>query len=177
MTMTILSPMRQEAYDAFFKSTVTLNAQEHVAAGSWPAESAMERSRAEFESHFPQGLATPHCYFYEIRTAADAQTIGTLCFGVAERGGIRSAIVCHVEIYPQWRRQGHAFRAFQALEPIVTPLGVTNIGLHVFRHNAAAQGLYAKLGYKLFGLNMVKQLSHENYAREPARPTLSHALG
>ncbi len=137
----------------------------------------MERSRAEFETLFPQGLATPHCYFYEIKPAADGPTIGTICFGVTDQGGTRSAFVCQVEIYPEWRRLGHAFRAFQALEPIVAPLGVTNIGLHVFRHNAAAQGLYAKLGYNIFGLNMVKQLSHGNHAREAARPTLSHAPG
>lgn len=157
--MTILSPMRQEAYEAFFESSVSLNAQDNVASGNWPAEGAIERSRAELKAFLPQGFATPHCYLYEIKAVVDGPTIGTIWFGVIERGGTRSACVCHVEIYPEWRRQGYAFKAFQALEPIVTPLGITSIGLHVFRHNTAAQKLYAKLGYGVFGYNMVKQLS------------------
>jgi len=156
--MTILSPLPPSAWGAFLESAVRQNAQDAVASGQWRAGGALERSRAEFEGFFPQGLATPHCYFHQIKAAADGPAVGAMCYGLIERGGARSAFVCHLEIYPEWRRQGHAFRAFRELEALLAAQGVATVDLHVFRHNGAAQALYAKLGYAVTGLHMAKQL-------------------
>ena len=38
-------------------------------------------------------------------------------------------------------------------------LGVQRIGLHVFGHNTGAQALYARLGYGVTGLNLLKPLA------------------
>ena len=74
------------------------------------------------------------------------------------KNGVRGGYVYDLEVLPEFRRQGHAERAFAALEPIAEKLGLASIGLHVFAHNPGAQALYAKLGYKVTGLNMVKHL-------------------
>jgi ribosomal protein S18 acetylase RimI-like enzyme len=66
--------------------------------------------------------------------------------------------VYDLAVKPEYRRQGHARRAFQALESEVAALGLSRIGLHVFSHNTGAQALYASLGYHVTGHNMTKML-------------------
>jgi RimJ/RimL family protein N-acetyltransferase len=156
--MTILCPMRPEFYGPYLEASVAGYADDNVASGRWPREGALERSRADFEALLPQGLATPDNHLFEIKAAEDAATLGSIWFAVEQRHGIRGAFVYDVEIHPPWRRRGHAMRAFQALEPLVAALGLSSIGLHVFGHNLGAQALYAKLGYSVTGINMVKHL-------------------
>jgi ribosomal protein S18 acetylase RimI-like enzyme len=150
--------MRAEVYDAYFQAAVAGYAEDNVASSRWPREGALERSRADLESSLPQGLATPDNYLFEIKVTETGSAVGVLWFAVEERHGIRSAFVYDIEIKPECRRQGHAARAFQALEPLVAALGLSTIGLHVFGHNPGAQALYAKLGYAVTGLNMAKHL-------------------
>jgi ribosomal protein S18 acetylase RimI-like enzyme len=150
--------MPPEAYAAYLDAAVAGYAEDSVACGRWPPEGALERSRADFDSLLPAGLATPDNYLFEIKATETGPIVGALWFAVEERHGIRSAFVYDVEIKTEWRRRGHAMRAFQALEPLVTVLGLSSIGLHVFGHNPGAQALYAKLGYGVTGVNMVKRL-------------------
>ncbi len=150
--------MRPEAFDAYLSEAIEGYAVDNVAAGRWPREGAIERSRADFESSLPRGLATPDHYLYEIKAAEDGPIVGAIWFAVIARNGIRSAFVYDLEIKTEWRRQGHATRAIQALEPIVSALGLSSIGLHVFAQNAGAQALYAGLGYGVTGFNMTKRL-------------------
>jgi ribosomal protein S18 acetylase RimI-like enzyme len=156
--MTVLAPMRPAVFGAYLDHATAGYAQDNVAAGRWPQEGALERARADFEASLPQGLATPDNYLFEIRAGDAGPTVGSLWFAVEQRHGARCAFVYDVEIGAAWRRQGHALRAFQALESLVAELGIATIGLHVFAHNADAQALYAKLGYGVTGLNMAKHL-------------------
>jgi ribosomal protein S18 acetylase RimI-like enzyme len=154
--VTILVPMRPEIYDVYLAAAVAGYAEDNVASGRWSAEDALRRSRAEFGSLLPRGLATPDNHLYEIKAAAEGPTVGFIWFAVVERHGVRSAFVYDVEVHAEHRRQGHAMRAFAALEPLVGALGLSSIGLHVFGHNPGARALYEKLGYRVTGINMVK---------------------
>jgi ribosomal protein S18 acetylase RimI-like enzyme len=156
--MTVLVAMRPDVFDAYREAAIVGYAEDNIASGRWPRDGALEQSRANFESLLPQGLATPDNYLFEIKAADGGPTVGTLWFAVEERHGIRAAYVYDVEISAAHRRQGHATRAFDALESRVTALGLSSIGLHVFGHNPGAQALYAKLGYVVTGINMVKRL-------------------
>lgn len=156
--MTVLAPMRPEVYDAYREAAIAGYTEDNVASGRWPREGALERSRANFESLLPQGLATPDHYLFEILAAEAGPTVGFLWFAVEERYGIRSAYVYDLAIHAESRRRGHAKRAFEALEHLVSALGLSSIGLHVFGNNPGAQALYAKLGYRVTGLNMAKHL-------------------
>ena len=150
--------MRAEVFAAYLDSSVAGYARDNIDAGRWPIEGAMERSRADFDSLLPDGLATPDNYLFEIQDGAGGATVGYLWFAVIVKHGLRGAYVYDLEVHPDHRRQGHAKRAFQALEARVAALGLTSIGLHVFGHNPGAQSLYSQLGYTVTGINMIKQI-------------------
>ncbi len=156
--MTRLFPMRQEVFAEYLESSILNYAEESVASGRWPAEGAHERSAGGVYRLLPQGLATPKHHLFEIKTAEDGPTVGFLWWAEEDPHGVRRAYVYDIAIKKAYRRQGHARRAFQALESLATGLGLSSIGLHVFGHNAGAQSLYAQLGYAVTGLNMLKKL-------------------
>ena len=157
--MTVLAPMRPEVFADYVESSVAGYAEENVAAGRWPQDGALERSAAEFRELLPRGLATPDNHVFEIKASDDGPTVGFIWFATEDRHGRRGAYVYDVVVDAAHRRQGHARRAFLALEPIVAGLGLNSIGLHVFGHNTGAQALYAELGYVVTGLNMLKTLA------------------
>jgi ribosomal protein S18 acetylase RimI-like enzyme len=157
--MTVLVRMSEEAYGPYLENAISGYAQSNVESGRWPEEGALERSQANFESSLPQGLETPNNYLYEIKAAETGPTVGVIWFAVEERHGLLSAFVYDVEIKPGFRRLGHAKAAFEALELLVRELGLSSIGLHVFGHNPEAQALYNKLGYRVTGNNMIKDIS------------------
>lgn len=156
--MTVLAPMRAELYAAYLKSAIAGYALDKVAAGSWPEAGAVERSRAEFLEQLPDGLATPDNFLYEILAEDGGPTVGYLWLAVQARNGLRGAYVYDVVVLQAYRRQGHARRAFRALEARVAEIGLGSIGLHVFGHNPGAQALYRQLGYAVTGINMLKRL-------------------
>lgn len=156
--MTVLVPMSAQAYVPYLEAAVAGYAKDNVESGRWPEEGALARSQADFDSSLPQGLETPNNYLFEIKATEAGPAVGVLWFAVEEKHGLRSAFVYDVEIAPEFRRQGHAEAAFEALERLVRALGLSSIGLHVFGHNPAAQALYGKLGYGVTGINMRKNL-------------------
>ena len=79
-----------------------------------------------------------------------------LWFAVKEEFNSRIAYVFDIDIAQARRREGHAFRAFLALEAEVERLGLSGIALHVFGHNTSAQALYAKLGFRPTNVSLFK---------------------
>jgi ribosomal protein S18 acetylase RimI-like enzyme len=157
--MTLLAPMPLEVFVEYREASIADYARENVAARRWPEAGALERSRADFALLLPQGLATPDHFLFEILANEGGPAVGILWFAIELRHGLRSAFVYDLAVKPEYRRQGHARRAFQALEEEVTALGLARIGLHVFSHNTGAQALYASLGYHVTGHNMTKHLA------------------
>lgn len=153
--MTTLIPMSQAAYLAFVEDSVPAYAADNVASGQWPQAHAVERSRKELDSLLPQGRATPDHHLFSIADDTHA-VVGMLWFAAMDRAGRRIAYVYNVSIDAGHRRQGHATRAFEALEHEVRRLGLSGIALHVFGHNLCAQALYAKLGYQPTNINLFK---------------------
>ena len=91
-------------------------------------------------------------------TITDLQdtAVGVLWFAVKARFNARVANVFDVVVWPGRQREGHAFRAFVALEDAVRRLGLSGIALHVFGHNKGAQALYAKLGFEPTNIALFK---------------------
>lgn len=156
--MTVLVPMNSDVFAVVVQASIAAYADDNVAAGRWPCTGALERSRDDFLSLLPQGLATPDNHWLEIRAAADGPRVGHVWFAMQAQPGQRTAFVYDVEVQPAYRRQGHARRAFEALEWLAAELGATHIGLHVFGFNGPAQALYRSLGYAVTSLNMGKPL-------------------
>lgn len=159
--MSILIPMAAPTFDQYLKQAITGYAEQSIASGRWSREGALARSRAEHDKLLPQGLATPDNFLFEITDIESRASVGSIWFGIVERGGVRSAYVFDVRVNLACRRQGYAKRAFKALEPLVRALGLNSIGLHVFAFNAGAQNLYAALGYEVTGINMIKHLADD----------------
>src|SRR5262245_21638841 len=126
--MTILAPMRPDAFEQFLEKAVAEYADDNVASGRWHSAGSLERSRADFKRLLPSGLATPGHYLFEIKPAPDQPVIGYIWFAIEERHGVRSAFVYNVGIDSKWRRQGHATRAFRELEDVAVKLGASTIG-------------------------------------------------
>jgi len=156
---TVLRPMSEAEYERFRETSIREYAQANIDAGRWPVDTALERSRVAYESLLPNGLKTPGQHLFTIHDGAHGADVGVLWLAVTDHpGGQRSGFVYDVAIHAAHRRQGHARSAFGALEVLARDMGLAEIGLHVFWHNEAAQGLYRSLGYEPTGINMLKKL-------------------
>jgi len=156
--MTLLMPMRPEVHAEVLSASIADYARDNVTAGRWPAAGALERSRSEILALLPQGLATPDHHLLEIHDGANGTRVGHLWFAIESREGRCAAFVFDILILPPHRRQGHAWRALEALEALARELGAQSMGLHVFAFNEAAQALYRGLGWQVTSLNMIKPL-------------------
>ena len=156
---TSLSPMTLAEYNAWLAESVPDYAHDKVAAGQWDEADALARSRAEVEGLLPHGLATAGHHLWAIRERVSGASIGTLWVAEQQHGARRVAYVFDFRIAAAHRRQGHARRAFVALEHEARALHLDGISLHVFGHNAAARALYEGLGYAATNITMFKPLS------------------
>lgn len=159
--MSVLVPMSKESFVEYINKVVVDYAIQNVVSGRWTRDEAVERSRAEHVAQLPLGLATPNHYLFEIHDG-DGMRVGSLWFGITEHAGARLAFVFDVSVEEQFRRRGHAKRAFEALETLVRSMGLSTIALHVFAFNTGAQALYRSLGYDLTSVNMQKRLADES---------------
>lgn len=155
---TTLRPLTDAEYEVWLAAIIPAYAADKVATGVWAADEAVEKSRQEYSTLLPQGRQTPGHHHYAV-VDGNGQTVGSLWIAEAQRPGKRVAYVYDVSIEPGHRRQGHALRAFQALEGEVARLGLAGIALHVFGHNTAAQALYAKLGFQPTNINLYKAVA------------------
>lgn len=153
--MSALRPITDAEYSAWLEAVIPEYAADKVATGHWPADTAVELSRKEYADLLPSGRQTEDNHLYTV-VNAEGMPLGTLWFAAKDRAGSRVAYVYDITIVAAHRRQGHAVRAFQALEQEVARLGLSGIALHVFGHNHAAQALYVKLGYVATNINMFK---------------------
>ncbi len=155
--MTALRAMTPSEYADWLAESIPAYAADKVASGQWSEAESLEQSRRENDQLLPQGLETPDNHFFSI---VDPQSVavGMLWFAVTTKFNARIAYVYDVSVRPERQREGHAMRAFLALEDEVRRLGLAGISLHVFGHNAGARALYAKLGYEPTNINLFKPL-------------------
>lgn len=154
--MTTLRSMREATYPAYLEAAVTAFAQDNVAAGRWREVGALERSREDFQSLL--GLNTPNHFLSEVLNDGADPPIGFVWYAIEPVHGSCTAYLYDLELKPEHRRKGHAFRALNLLATGATAAGATSIGLNVFANNAGAQALYRKLGYVATNISMRKVL-------------------
>ena len=157
--MTLLTPMTPAEFDAWLAETIPDYARDKVANGQWTEAESLARARSETEGLLPHGLATARHHLWTIRAQPDGASIGTLWLAEQQLGARRIAYVFDFRIAAAHRRQGHASRAFIAMEDQVRALKLEGVSLHVFGHNAAARALYERLGYATTSLMMFKPLA------------------
>ena len=152
-----LRPMAAAEFAGWAEQSIAGYALDKVASGQWTAEESLELTRKEHNGLLPLGLETPANHLF---TIIDRQSVpvGMIWFGVRKKFGADVAYVFDVQIRPERQREGHAARAFAALEEELRRRGLTGIALHVFGHNEAARALYAKLGFEPTNISMFKPI-------------------
>ncbi len=156
--MARLDPMTPEEYRAFLEWIVPEYANDHVRAGRWRPNDALERSRAEFDQLLPQGVETADHF---LRTIHDEQTgtrVGEVWYALRELEGWPMVFVYWIGILKDHRRKGYAAQAFREIESEAKKLGAERIALHVFSDNEGAIAFYRQLGYIPTDLIMSKRV-------------------
>lgn len=154
-----LRAMTEAEYAAWLVRIVPEYAADKVRTGAWSAEESVERSRDEYARLLPAGVATPGHHLFTIVDETSGVDVGTLWFTEAPRAGYSVAYVFNVAVWPEHRRQGHARRAFEALQIEVARRGLKGIALQVFGHNDAGRALYESLGFEPVNLVLFKPVS------------------
>jgi RimJ/RimL family protein N-acetyltransferase len=153
-----LRPMTQAEYDAWLDEEIKGYAQDKVDAGTWLAEEALERSAESFRSLLPAGLASPDQYLFTMEDEAAGRSVGTIWLGKTAREGKSKAFIYDIVVDETERGKGYGKQAMLLIEDEARKLGLTEIGLHVFGHNAIARDLYLKVGYEITDYVMSKSL-------------------
>jgi|GEM_PF-3290569 len=103
----------------------------------------------------PNGVNTEKHYFYVLDTLEN-KNIAFTWFGEFDGVPKGNVLLCEIMVNPNFRRQGHARRLLNELQPKMFELGYDAIYLNVMKRNFA-QDLYLSLGYKV-----IKEMEH-NY--------------
>ena len=164
--MVHLIPMTEGEFQLYLQTAVREYAEEHVKAGNWHPDDALEKSEKEFQSYLPDGLATPNQYLYMIEDESPAK-VGLIWLAAMNQGVQRFAFIYDFVIYASFRRKGYGQQALLAAEEKVKALGLDTISLHVFGHNQAAIALYEKAGYGITNLQMSKKLNATGHIQNP----------
>lgn len=153
--MSALRPMNMAEYTLWLEESIPAYAADKVASGQWSEAESLALSKKENDELLPQGLETPDNHLFVI-VDANSEQVGMLWFAVQTKFNARIAYVYDVNVRPDRQREGHAMRAFLALEHEVRNRRLAGIALHVFGHNDGARALYAKLGYEPTNINLFK---------------------
>jgi len=154
-----LAPMTAEEYEDYLVGMAPDYAREHVEAGNWPEEGAVDRALKEMrEVYLPQGVETENHFLFTLVDPEIGEKVGMLWYGFLERGSRKQAFVYDVIVDEAYRRRGYGSQAFEKMEEMVKATGVNVIALHVFGYNTGARAMYEKLGYEVTDYMMKKWL-------------------
>ena len=150
-----LAPLQQEDFERFLEQEIRGYAEDHVRNGNWPEDSALERSRQEFERLLPDGVHTKDQYLWSL---VEGETkVGVLWVQVRDQ----KAFIYDFVIDELFRGKGYGKQALSAMDEQLKSMGVESVSLHVFGDNITAQELYKKMGYQITGIHMKKELKQE----------------
>jgi ribosomal protein S18 acetylase RimI-like enzyme len=153
-----LKGMSEDEYGTYRDATVRGYAEDKQRAGDWASRDALTLSFQAFHRFAPSGLRTPDQHFFTVHDAATDAKVGWLWFQVRDDGVYRSAYLCDIVIFDEYRRQGYGTACLAELDHQVKALGIGRVGLHVFGHNSGAMELYQRCGYKITVYSMAKDL-------------------
>jgi len=119
-------------------------------------DDARSSSEEQITELLPDGHKTPGHRFFVLLADGASEPVGYLwCHVEPDK---KRAFVYDIVIHEPCRRRGYGRSALLQLEPLLTARGIERLGLHVFGDNHRAQALYQKLGYRITGISMQKEL-------------------
>lgn len=156
--MVELVPMTEREFEMYLAENIQHYADEHVKAGNWHPAEALEKAKQEHEQLLTDGLASKNQYPYSIVDENLGSRIGIVWFATYPERPRPMAFLYDFLIFDEFRQKGYGAQAMAALEEKVRALGIETISLHVFGHNEIAQALYKKMGYRITGIHMTKEI-------------------
>ncbi|GEA52278.1 N-acetyltransferase [Vibrio inusitatus NBRC 102082] len=153
-----LEIMDREAFTEYLKIAIQSYAKVNVDSGRWDESESLERSEKAHETLLPDGERTKNNYLFTITENNSQNRVGHTWVKIEDNIHTKSAFIYDIEIYEAHRRNGYAKSALGCIEKIVTELGASSLGLHVFNQNAAAIALYRSIGYQTISHNMQKTI-------------------
>jgi len=145
-------------FESYLEHAIPSYAQSHVDAGDCDADEALVLARGDYESLLPQGLATEGQHLFTIQADGKPEVVGMLWFASRERSGRKSAYIYDFQVRPELRGKGHGTAALELLEKMLGDMKVTRVSLNVFGWNTGARALYERLGFRVVGIGMTKNL-------------------
>lgn len=152
-----LTAMTEATFNQYYKYALKEYADEHVKAGNWREEDAIQKAREQFDQLLPDGLATKGHVLLSI--LHDGEPIGIIWLHVQSNHQEKQAFIFDIKLDENQRGKGLGKAAMEALDQYALSKGVQQIRLHVFAHNHRARSLYEKMGYETTDYKMSKRLS------------------
>ncbi|WP_088068905.1 GNAT family N-acetyltransferase [Gottfriedia luciferensis] len=147
-----LTLMNKEDFQRFLEIATVNFANDKVKNGSWKEQTALEQSKAAFQSLLPERENTEHNFLKNI--VLNEQTIGYLWYSINTKQEPHNAFLFEILIYPEHRGQGFGKEAMSLCIKEIHNLGVEDVWLHVFGHNQGALNLYQQLGFEITDYNL-----------------------
>lgn len=156
--MVSLNLMNPKDFDVFLNQAIDVYAQDNIKSGNWQPDTALEKSREEFQQLLPDGIQTKNQFLFTILDETSNNKIGVLWVQIKMDSPHRKAFICDFIIDPQYRGQGYGKQTLKALDEKLTQMKVESVSLHVFAHNTNAIGLYETMGFLPTNIYMKKTL-------------------
>lgn len=148
--------MTADEYDDWLPGAVTSYANEHVRAGSMPADQAQQLAKKQFVDLLPDGLSTSAHHL--LTPELDGTVVGLLWLHIPVDADHPTAFIYDVEVDEEMRGRGLGRAVMIAGEHYARARGAVSMRLHVFGTNVVARHLYESLGYDVTNVMMAKSL-------------------
>jgi ribosomal protein S18 acetylase RimI-like enzyme len=155
MSNLLVRGMTRDEFDAYRRRSVTMYAAEHVRAGDWHPDQALELAEKETDELLPEGVETSGVVLLVGESAG--QVVGIVWAGPASRQG-PGWWIYDIEVVPGERGRGYGRALLEAAEQEIQRRGGDAVGLNVFGGNDTARGLYESSGYEMTSAQMRKRL-------------------
>ncbi len=147
-----LTFMNNQNFQRFLEIATVNFAKDKVENGSWKEETALEQSKAAFQSLLPEGENTENNYLKNI--VLNEEMLGYIWYSINKKQEPYYAYLYEILIYPERRGQGFGKEAMSMCIKEINELGVDDVCLHVFGHNQGALNLYQQLGFEITDYNL-----------------------
>ncbi len=139
-----LRPMTQDTFDAYLDAAVGEYARELQRTDDLPWDRALDRSRADYDTLLPSGLASPGQVLLDVVDLATGANVGAMWLGMRPPS---AAFVNDLYILSPHRGEGLGRAAMLAALDWCRHQEIDVLGLTVFRRNTVARHLYRSLGF------------------------------
>jgi ribosomal protein S18 acetylase RimI-like enzyme len=149
----MLTPLTDDARDAFVEEELANYADQQVREAGWPRDEALERARAELTPVLDRELAEAAAQGHRLWAATnlDGRVVGWLWVTPLDKVSAGVAFLKQITVAEAWRRHGYGRAMLASLEDLLAGEGIDELRLNVFAANEPARRLYAAAGYEELG--------------------------